>query len=323
MEEAPLISVIVPVFNKEAYLPGCLDSILGQSFSSLELILVDDFSKDGCPDICARYAQADARIKYYRHETNMGQQAALVDGFRHASGSWIAFVDSDDKLPKDSLKMLYEHADEKTDIVVGFSWQGDNSVTTVPIEEWRVKMLRSDTVLCTRWAKLYRRTVLEGGTMEGYSSLKLGEDMIHNIKASFLTDNPVIVMQTQVYDYNQNDSSYSVHYQWTAQKCMDIIQAVQDAIPASFRQERCYTEAVISNALGMLHKIILRGSRSEQRALAESAYVSWIRKAIEEGDYPLSPEERLMVEQPGTVLTRFRIRASRGLLLLRKKMHLG
>ena len=89
------VSVIVPVYQVEAYLPGCLDSILAQTFEDFELILVDDGTKDDCPRIMAEYAAKDARIRQV-HKANGGLSSARNAGLDIARGEYIAFVDSDD-----------------------------------------------------------------------------------------------------------------------------------------------------------------------------------------------------------------------------------
>lgn len=90
-----LVSVIVPVYQVEKYLPKCVESILKQTYRNLEIILVDDGSPDGCPAICDTYAARDPRIKVI-HKPNGGLSAARNSGLEAASGDWIAFVDSDD-----------------------------------------------------------------------------------------------------------------------------------------------------------------------------------------------------------------------------------
>ena len=101
-----VISVIVPVYNAEKYLNRCIDSILDQTFKDLELILVDDGSKDSSGDICEKYAGRDQRIKVI-HQENKGQAAARNRGVLNAAGEWIAFVDADDMIQQQMLEYLY------------------------------------------------------------------------------------------------------------------------------------------------------------------------------------------------------------------------
>ena len=90
-----LVSVIVPVYNVEKYLPECLDSILASTYSNLEIILVDDGSPDNSPQICDEYTLKDSRIKVI-HQENQGLVAARNIGLASATGTYIGFVDSDD-----------------------------------------------------------------------------------------------------------------------------------------------------------------------------------------------------------------------------------
>lgn len=115
----PLISVIVPVYKVEAYLPACVDSILAQTFRDFELILVDDGSPDACGEMCDQYARQDVRIRVI-HQENGGLSAARNAGLEIAQGNYITFVDSDDIISEDCLRCMQKIADEtNADLVVG------------------------------------------------------------------------------------------------------------------------------------------------------------------------------------------------------------
>lgn len=100
-----LISVIVPVYNVEPYLPDCLDSILASTYSNLEIIVVDDGSPDNCPAICDEYAGKDSRIRVI-HQNNKGIVGARNAGLAVASGTYIGFVDSDDVISPIMYEMM-------------------------------------------------------------------------------------------------------------------------------------------------------------------------------------------------------------------------
>ena len=100
----PQISVIVPVYNGERYLHECIDSILNQSFTNFELILVNDGSKDSSAQICDDYAKKDHRVRVI-HKQNEGINATRRRGVREAKGTWINFCDNDDSLPQDALEI--------------------------------------------------------------------------------------------------------------------------------------------------------------------------------------------------------------------------
>ena len=103
--QAPLISVIVPIYKVEPYLRECVDSILGQTHGNLEVILVDDGSPDACPAICDEYAARDARVRVI-HKTNGGLSDARNVGLDVARGEWVGFVDSDDVVEPTMYEVL-------------------------------------------------------------------------------------------------------------------------------------------------------------------------------------------------------------------------
>lgn len=105
-EVNPLISVIVPVYNVAEYLPECVDSIISQTYTNLEIILVDDGSTDDCPRICDEYASKDSRIRVV-HKKNGGLSDARNAGLDICTGEWIGFVDSDDFIDKNMYFKLY------------------------------------------------------------------------------------------------------------------------------------------------------------------------------------------------------------------------
>lgn len=116
MEE--LISIIIPVYKVEKYLPRCIESVAAQTYKNIEIILVDDGSPDRCPEICDEYAQKDSRITVI-HKENGGLSDARNTGIEAAHGRYLGFVDSDDYIHPDMYQKLYEALlAEKTDAAV-------------------------------------------------------------------------------------------------------------------------------------------------------------------------------------------------------------
>ena len=101
-----LISIIVPVYNVEEYLPACLDSIINQTYTEIEIILVDDGSTDSSGEICDRYAKIDERVKVI-HKSNGGLSDSRNVGIQVAKGEYIGFVDSDDYVEFDMYETLF------------------------------------------------------------------------------------------------------------------------------------------------------------------------------------------------------------------------
>ena len=108
-ENHPEISVIVPVYKVEKYLNECIDSILAQTFTDFELILVDDGSPDNCPALCDAAAAKDSRIRVI-HQQNKGLSGARNAGIEIARGNWLSFIDSDDSIDKTCLEKMHRAA---------------------------------------------------------------------------------------------------------------------------------------------------------------------------------------------------------------------
>lgn len=116
MKKYPLISIIVPVYKVEKYLPKCLDSIISQSYQNIEIVLVDDGSPDKCGKICDQYAAKDARIKVI-HKENAGVTEARITGLDNSSGEYVTFIDSDDYICQNYITHLYGNIEKyKVDV---------------------------------------------------------------------------------------------------------------------------------------------------------------------------------------------------------------
>lgn len=117
-----LISIIVPIYNTEQYLAETIESVLAQTYSNWELVLMDDGSTDGTAYICEHYCKQDARITYH-YKTNGGQASARNEGIRIALGEWIAFLDADDLwLPKKLENQLKEFTEKQPDFLYGLGY---------------------------------------------------------------------------------------------------------------------------------------------------------------------------------------------------------
>lgn len=164
------ISVIVPIYRVEKFLPQCIESVLNQTFTDFELILVDDGSPDRCPEICDEVARRDARVRVI-HQANAGLSAARNAGIEIAHGEWLGFVDSDDYIAPQFYEKLYQTAQRTDADCVMCSVQNvDESGKSIDSTLMRVadevktgqevlrKIGRDDvTPYLTAWNKLYRR----------------------------------------------------------------------------------------------------------------------------------------------------------------------
>ncbi len=169
----PLISVIVPVYNVELYLERCAKSIVRQSYSNLEIILVDDGSPDSCSALCDEWAEKDSRIKVI-HKANGGLSDARNAGLKAASGEFISFIDSDDWIAPDMLKNLMNAIQEdKSDIAacsVKMVWENslhselltEQTNCVLDRQEAQKALLKERLLKQPVWYKLYKQETIAG-----------------------------------------------------------------------------------------------------------------------------------------------------------------
>lgn len=169
----PLFSIIVPVYNAEKYLDDCIQSLTGQEYSNLEIILVDDGSSDSSLKICERYKNADSRIKLFRKE-NGGQGSARNVALKHATGDYILFVDSDDTIASDTISknLIFFKENPNLDFVqfpVYFLYGTDSAYIRESVERKYgihddfIKLTLQDNIIS--WIvcdKIFRRDLIEG-----------------------------------------------------------------------------------------------------------------------------------------------------------------
>ncbi|MBW8245106.1 glycosyltransferase [Muricauda oceani] len=188
------ISVIVPIYKIEAYLPKCIDSLLNQSFPHFELILVNDGSPDLCPKICDDYAKIDSRIKVV-HKENGGLLSARKEGLKNSSGKYISYVDGDDWVDNYYLDVLYKlaEANDSDLVVTGHFREFDGKIETIKpkltgiFEQGEIR----DSILpkaiyngrfCEHeistyvWNKLFKRELLEEILYDVPNEIIMGED---------------------------------------------------------------------------------------------------------------------------------------------------
>ena len=227
------ISVIVPIYNVEEYLNKCLDSILHQTFTNYELILIDDGSTDSSGQIADEYVAKDDRIKVI-HKKNGGLSDARNCGLDKATGRYICFIDSDDWIEDTYLEELFSLAkDQEADIVICnyFKNSGDISVTQPTDPEIVIQsgVDAIDNIYSKRygeyvvaWNKLYRKEIFE--------NLRYPVGMIHEDEAIygevFCRASKVVRTERILYNYRTNNNT-SIMSSGFSIKRLDIIIALE------------------------------------------------------------------------------------------------
>lgn len=172
-----LISIIIPVYKVENYLDRCLESVIGQTYTDLEIILVDDGSPDNCPYMCDSWAEKDYRIKVI-HKKNGGLSDARNAGLEIASGEFIGFVDSDDWIAPEMYERLKKAIDnDQSDMAacaVEMVWENGTPNRLLTIQENNIlnrneaqlALLNETKLKQPVWYKLYKKSIIEGFPFE-------------------------------------------------------------------------------------------------------------------------------------------------------------
>lgn len=173
ISDAPLISIIIPVYNVGQYLERCLTSLVGQTYSNMEIIMVDDCSTDNSSDVCKRFVESDGRFRYFRNVDNKGAGEARQVGIDKASGNIIGFVDGDDWVTPDFISSLYSVMEETGCSIVCcqyyFCYENGKVNTPWPVDNEKIildkydalyRMSTYDRIGTELWNKFYKREVL-------------------------------------------------------------------------------------------------------------------------------------------------------------------
>lgn len=205
---APRISIVVPIFNTEKYLDRCIESITEQTEEKIEIILVNDGSTDSSGSICDAWAQKDKRIRVI-HKSNEGVTIARKAGVDNASGEWICFADSDDELPEKSMQLLFAHARDDIDIVIGAVKFTGSYKLPYDYSRYEEKNTLQYIKSLMKWkihggpvARLFRKTLFDSFVFDMPADITRGEDFIMNIRIGQKARR-IVLLPDIVYHYIQ------------------------------------------------------------------------------------------------------------------------
>ena len=216
------ISVIIPVFNVEPYLGKCLDSVIGQTYKNLEIILINDGSTDNSGGICDKYAMKDHRIIVH-HKKNGGVSSARNVGLMHATGKYIGFTDSDDWLEPDMYEVLHNELRHRSATVCIAAFFRDTDTDSVPMKN-RIH-IQSDTLTCKDmmlfalkrdhymgfcaylWNKLFLSDIIADNALFFDESINYGEDVLFLMNVIISMGSAGVYCEKPLYHYYQRCSS--------------------------------------------------------------------------------------------------------------------
>ncbi len=220
------ISVIVPVYNASSTLNRCVDSILNQTFSDFELLLINDGSKDHSGQLCDEYAKKDPRVRVF-HKENGGVSSARNLGLDNATGEWISFCDSDDWVLPEWLAIFIKHTDSSDLIISNFDIIHNNSIETPspltkesPKKLEVINYLETNNVFGYLWCKCFKQTIINSKNIRFNTTATLWEDVdfiykylayINNIKYDVTSTYLYVYPEKQKYsETDYFDISYSI-----------------------------------------------------------------------------------------------------------------
>lgn len=290
--ELTSISVVIPVYNSQETIAACIESVLRQSFSSFELIIVDDGCTDDSGRICDEYVLKDPRIKVL-HQVNKGRTEARWQGVQKACGEWICFVDSDDMLPVDSLRVLFEATTEDVDIVLGNGYSlAPESRTIIPMDDFRHKTVRAEGTIGVPWGSLYRRHLMQHRLFDLPRHIINGEDYLFWLRLVFLTEKPVRIVYQSV--YNKGEEHTSNCFTWTADYCYELNELRKGSIPDSLHSE--FLSDMLDDRLENLFAVSVCTPKNEWKS---SRYYQDILSDMKQLGRSLTLKQKLFLLLPG------------------------
>ena len=217
------VSVIIPIYNVASYLPRCLESVLGQTYTNIEVICVDDGSTDRSYEICKAYAQKDERLKVFS-KSNEGVAATRNIGLNHVTGEYISFIDPDDWIELDMIekimsKMIQHHADigicrfskdddKKIEYMLNDETVASNSFGRDELIRYAFSRYNYKGVCGYLWNKVFKTTLINFGNenIRFDKNLHVGEDILFFTEVAMRSKKNVYIDES-LYHYYQRESS--------------------------------------------------------------------------------------------------------------------
>ena len=305
-----LISVIIPVYKVEKYLCRCVDSVLEQTYTNMEIILVDDGSPDNCPVMCDEYARQDSRVKVI-HQENAGLSGARNAGIDMAQGQWLAFVDSDDYLAADFLERLYQACVDTGSSLSVCRWEyvrgetipehGTGETRVYTGREMLANLYVPDgAYFVVAWNKLYRKELFEDIR---YPLGRIHEDEATTYRIYDKVKKAAYVDRS-LYGYFVTPVSITRGFN---PKRMDWVTAVAERL--DFFEQKGYTELMVPGLQALADGSIdiwfglraqLPGSEKQQEEI-RTLIREGLRRVKKYGKFPLRTEigYRLFLTWPG------------------------
>lgn len=230
-----LVSIVIPIYNVEKYLDRCLESIINQTYTNLEIILVNDGSPDRCPQICDTWAEKDSRIKVI-HKENQGLGEARNSGIEIATGEYICFFDSDDYIERETISHAYSLAKKEQSELVVFGWKAVDAQEKVKAQEipTPTKTVYSGTeiqevflpeivaenpttgksfhIVLSAWRVFFSLELIHRANWRFASERVIVSEDVYSLLVLYKDVRKVAILQEALYCYCENENSVSRSY---------------------------------------------------------------------------------------------------------------
>lgn len=304
------VSILIPAYNVEKYLPTCLDSVLGQTYQDLQVVIIDDGSKDRTLQVCRAYSEKDDRVEYYSQE-NQGVAATRNHLLEKVKGDYVLFIDADDWMELDMVDFLMTKIIEtQADLVTC-----GNVINNAPISiQYNQKFLSRENAIerflyhlefrGALWNKIFNANILHNCRFN--TTISLGEDALfcwHVLQHT----NSVIYTDRQLYHYRMNDCGIchstfgprkmSAHYAWEqictetnqwcpqnlaiaqARHCIEDVLLLRDAIRSNYpnKPDIKLLQSIIFSYWSFLLKVHITSFKMKVFALIVSKFSSFAK----------------------------------------------
>ncbi|NLC32804.1 MAG: glycosyltransferase family 2 protein [Clostridiales bacterium] len=244
-----MVSIIIPVYNASRYLSDCMNSILDQNYKELEIILINDGSRDNSLDLCKYYAELDERVSYI-DQTNGGPGAARNAGLEQATGKYLLFFDSDDLVLPNTIEKMVKAMDGHDLAIALFSLNTSSGQSVRGLIKQEMYFDKDDFLeklsiwpgayyYSALWNKIYKRDIVEKHRIRFRTDFIWGEDCLFNMNY-YLYINQIHIVDFVVYQYNRKVSGLSWGSVFQLHKGLRIKREIYRALKKVFIQADQY-----------------------------------------------------------------------------------
>lgn len=220
----PLISIIVPAYNAADFIEKSVCSAISQTYDNIEIVIVNDGSKDTTESTCQQLVDKDSRIKLFSIP-NGGASHARAYGVQQAKGELITFLDADDALAQNALEVMLAAMHEDISIVAI-----SNSNEIISADSFRVKIL-TQQIISAPWGKLFRKSLFNDFVFDMPRKLVRGEDFVMNMRLAYNDDIKIATITNQVYIYTPQDTSITRTFNYSREHELLFDRELKRSLP--------------------------------------------------------------------------------------------